>query len=123
MSTLRELTAESIGRITRRGLESQIALTDAALQPGEGVVAVAPGHDGPAAVLVTLTAGRLLLAKAEPFAKPSLDAHALADLTGAAAAAGADATWSLTIEGPDGAATVTGMFDRDAQRIAALIAA
>lgn len=123
MSTLRELTAESIGRITRRGLELQIAQTDEALHAGEKVVAVAPGSEGSTGLLVTLTDRRLLLSAAAPFARPTLREVAVARITSATAAA-EGATWTLRVE-PAGeeAMVVAGMFDRDAQRIAALLSA
>lgn len=120
MATLRELTAESIGRITRRGLESQIAQVERALTPRERPVAVAPGHSATAGVLVVLTDLHLILSAAAPFARPSLTSIPLADVTAAAAAADGD-TWTLSVDHVHGQTAVTGMFDRDAQRFAALL--
>ena len=120
MPTLRELAAESIGRITRRGLEPQIAQIEAGLLPREQPRAVAPGHDGPAGVVVAVTGERLLVSSGAPFTTPALTALALAELQGATAEAEGDA-WALQITHPHGDITVTGMFDRDAQRIAALL--
>jgi hypothetical protein len=120
VSTLRELTAESIGRITRRTLEPQIAQIEAALRSGERPLAVAPGGDSTAGVVVALTDERLLVSTGAPFAKPALDAYPLAEITGASAAAGDDA-WTLHVDHASGAAVVAGMFDRDAQRFAVLL--
>ena len=122
MSTLRELAAESIGRITRRGLEPQIAQIDEALAVGEKVVAVAPGHEGGSGVVVVLTDRRLLASRGAPFAKPALQALAL-DQVVAVSAAADGATWSLSAEHGGGPTVVGGMFDRDAQRFAALLSA
>ena len=122
MSTLRELAAESIGRITRRGLEPQIAQIEGALESGERAVAVAPGRDGTAGVVVVLTDQRLLISSGAPFAQPELVAHPLADIASASAAEGDDA-WTLHVEHLQGETTVAGMFDRDAQRFAVLLTA
>lgn len=122
MSTLRELAAESIGRITRRGLEPQIAQIDAGLLPGEQPSAIAPGHDGLAGVVVVVTDARLLLSSGAPFTKPTLTAFELSELRGATATADGE-TWELRFEHSHGETRVTGMFDRDAQRIAALLQA
>lgn len=119
VSTLRELAAESIGRITRRGLEPQIAQIDAALRPSERAIAVAPGHVGAAGTLVVVTNDRLLISAGAPFTKPTLAAYPLGEV--ASATAGADGSgWALRLECGGARTTVTGMFDRDALRIAAL---
>jgi hypothetical protein len=122
MSTLRELTAESIGRITRRGLEPQIALVEASLAPKELVRAVAPGQHGSAGQLVVISDRRLLIAVGEPFARPELSAVALDDVR-AAEAASVGELWQLRIHHLGGEAIVDGMFDRDARRLATVLSA
>ena len=119
---MRELAAESIGSITRRGLEPQIAQIEAALLAGEEVGAVAPGHDGPAGVVVVVAEQRLLLSSGAPLTQPTLTSLLLADLQSATAVPHGDA-WALQVEHPQGDTLVTGMFDRDAQRFAALLSA
>ena len=121
MPTLRELAAESIGRITRRTLEPQLAQIEERLSEGEQVVAVAPGHDGPAGVVVVITDARVLLSAGAPFAKPVLQVLHRDDLNSAVASAEGK-TWALTVTHPGGEAVTTGMFDRDAQRFAGLLA-
>lgn len=120
MATLRELTAESIGRITRRALEPQIAVVEGSLAPKELVQAVAPGQRGSAGQLVVITDRRLLIAAGEPFARPSLTAVALEDVSRADASADGDA-WQLRVEHLGGEAIIGGMFDRDARRLAGLL--
>jgi hypothetical protein len=122
VSTLRELAAESIGRITRRGLESQLAHIEAALTAAERVLAVAPGRAGTAGIVVVITADRLLISSGEPFAQPSLETLARDAITSVSAAQHDDA-WALHVDTADRATTVNGMFDRDAQRFAVLLAA
>lgn len=122
MPTLRELAAESIGRITRRGLEPQIAQIDDALQPAERALAVVPGKAGSAGVIVVVTDRRLLSSSGAPFTQPTLGAIDLTDVATASAAAEGDA-WALTVAHAGGQLTVAGMFDRDAQRLAALLSA
>lgn len=120
MSTVRELAAESIGRITRRGLEPQLAQAEQALGPRERVVAVAHGQDGPRTVLLVVTDGRVLLSSGAPFAQPELVAFPRAELTGATAAAEAG-DWRLVLERGGGTVAISGMFDRDAQRLAGVL--
>ena len=120
MSTLRELAAESIGRITRRGLEPQIAQIDGALERRERVIAVAPGHDGSTGIVVAVTDGRILVSRGAPFAEPALEQLARAS-TPSATAEAQGPTWTLRVEHAGGPITVAGMFDRDAQRLAALL--
>jgi hypothetical protein len=122
MSTLRELTSESIGKITRRTLEPQIDQVDRALTSGERVLAVAPGHDDGAGLLVVVSDRRVLVSRGAPFAKPELVAITRGDLLSATADAdGGD--WRLDLAHADGRTSVPGMFDRDAQRLAGLLSA
>lgn len=118
MPTLRELAAESIGRITRRGLDLQIAQVEAAIEQGEQPIAIAPGRDRAAGVVVVLTSDRLLVSAGAPFTAPTLAAYPREAITAAAATPGDDA-WTLTIEHDGELVEVFGMFDRDAQRFAA----
>ncbi len=120
MSTVRELAAESIGRITRRGLEPQLAQIDAALEPRERVIAVAPGHDGPAGVVIVVTDRHVLLSRGAPFTRPELASIVRSDIT-SATAHDVDGAWSLQLEHHGTVTTVPGMFDRDAQRLAGLL--
>lgn len=117
---MRELAAESIGRITRRGLEPQLAQVEAALDPDEHTVAVAPGRDGTAGVVVALTDRRLLISVGAPFTQPALQVIARSDIASATADAG-DGAWALRVDHAQDRLTVPEMFDRDAQRLAALL--
>lgn len=120
MPTLRELAAESIGRITRRGLEPQIAQIGDALAADEQVLAVVPGKDGTGGVVVVVSDRRLLWSAGAAFAKPALDAINVADVQSADAGPEGD-VWALHVRHAGGQLTVGGMFDRDAQRVAALL--
>lgn len=120
MVTLRELAAESFGRITRKALEPQLAQLTEAITGHERPVAVAPGRDQASGVAVAVTDQRLLISRGAPFAHPQLMAFALDEVAGAEAFADGEA-WALRIECPHGPTTIHDMFDRDAQRIAALL--
>ncbi len=122
MSTLRELAAESIGKITRRSLEPQLGQIDAVLTPRERPIALAPGRDDGAGVVVVVTDQRVLISRGAPFARPELLDLPRATLRAAAAAAAADgAEWHLELDHDRGRTSIGGMFDRDAQRLAALL--
>jgi hypothetical protein len=120
MTTLRELASESIGKITRRSLEPQIEQADQALASSERVLAVAPGHDGGAGILVVATDRRVLISRGAPFTTPELVDVLRAGLVRATAVADAS-EWRLDLDHLDGRSSVGGMFDRDAQRLAALL--
>lgn len=121
MSTLRELAAESIGKITRRSLEPQLGQIDAVLAPRERPIALAPGRDDGAGVVVVVTDQRVLISRGAPFARPELLDFPRATLRAVAAAADG-AEWRLELDHDEGRTSIGGMFDRDAQRLAALLA-
>ncbi|MDO9352546.1 MAG: hypothetical protein Q7T55_02560 [Solirubrobacteraceae bacterium] len=120
MPTVRELAAESIGRITRRGLEPQIAQLEAALDRGELPIAMAPGRDGAVGVVVLITRDRLLVSAGAPFTQPALATYLRDAVVSAAAAPGEDA-WTLSVEFAAATTEIHGMFDRDAQRFAGFL--
>lgn len=123
MVTLRELAAESIGRITRKTLEPQLAQLETALGANERPVAVAPGQDQAAGVAIMITDHRVLISRGAPFARPELSKHDLGDIASASATAeDGESTWALAIAWSGGSTILTGMFDRDAQRIEGLLA-
>src|ERR1700712_3020108 len=121
MATVHELAAESIGRVTRRGLEPQLEQAERALEPRERPLVLAHGHEGRLLALIVVTDRRVLLASAAPFAPPELESVAR-DQLGAVTAVATDAGWILDLPFVAGSRTITGMADRDAGRIASALA-
>ena len=121
MSTLRDLASESIGKITRRSLEPQIEQVDRVIGPAERALAIAPGRDDGVGVLVVVTDRRVLVSRGAPFSKPDLVDLPRADLRQTCAAADGR-EWRLDLDLGDSQMSIRGMFDRDAQRLAALLA-
>jgi len=71
VTTVHELAAESIGRVTRAGLEAQLDQAERALEPGERPFAVAHGRERELNTLVVVTDRRVLLSSAAPKRAPA----------------------------------------------------